>query len=365
MSLSEFYMTLPFDLSGSRSKNRFRNEVLWGLEKTFEVYRSGEDFTIVFDYVSDVEVHLSKSGVIEFYQVKTRNTGESYTLNEILKRKKNKSGEYESSVLGKLYILKHFPQNDDNEPISKPNVKIAIVSNKPLRCADNTLHSSCPEIEFSQLDDKSRNFITSELNKEFGSLDYIDLEKIFFIYTSMNLFDPQATLLGKLVLFFNEAKGEDPVRPIVLYKALENTATQKACYELKSNDYVSLTKHKGLTRSELDSILNAHTKNADISVEKAREFIDHEFVNDFDELTQWRKAITEVVCGLSKSQELRRIEMKMIGHLQGAGSQGLSRIGIIDSLASHFSHLFPLEFNAKATIRALALLAQCKYLEEL
>ena len=102
-----------------------------------------------------------------------------------------------------------------------------------------------------------------------------------------------------------------------------------------------------------------------MSVEKARDFVDLEFASDFDELTQWRKAITEVVCGLSKSQELRRIEAKMIDHLRGTVNSGLSRIGIIEILASNFSHLFPLEFNSEATIRALALLAQCKFIEKL
>ena len=366
MSLSQFYIELPCDLSGSRSKNRFRNEILWGLTKAFEAYRNGDDFIVVFDYVSDIEVHLSESGCLEFYQVKTHNTGESYTLSSILKRKNKKDSSFENSVLGKLYILKQKSQSGGNNATSKKtSVKIAIVSNKPLRCGSK-IHSTVPEIEFSQLSPKSQDAISQSLTSEFGSLDGgIDMEKVFFIYTSMNLFEPQKSLVGEMVQFFHEVKGHDPIRPSALYGALENTVNQKACYELKSNDYVQVTKYKGLSRQELHSILDAHTQNSNVSVEKARDFVDHEFANDFDELTQWRKAITEVVCGLAKSQELRRIEVKMIDHLRGAVNSGLSRIGIIESLASNFSHLFPLKFNGKATIRALALLAQCKYLEEL
>lgn len=37
--MSYYYMNLPFDLSGSRSKNRFRNEILWGLKKILELYK--------------------------------------------------------------------------------------------------------------------------------------------------------------------------------------------------------------------------------------------------------------------------------------------------------------------------------------
>ncbi len=36
--MEKLYKKLPFDLSGSRTKNRFRNEILWGLEKIFAWY---------------------------------------------------------------------------------------------------------------------------------------------------------------------------------------------------------------------------------------------------------------------------------------------------------------------------------------
>nr|WP_135449633.1 dsDNA nuclease domain-containing protein [Planococcus citreus] len=57
MSITEHYMNLPFDLSGSRAKNRFRNELLWGLKKMLELYKESDDFTMVFDYSCDIEVH--------------------------------------------------------------------------------------------------------------------------------------------------------------------------------------------------------------------------------------------------------------------------------------------------------------------
>ena len=52
MSKSQVYEMLPYDLSGSRSKNRFRNELLWGLEKLYEIYKTGEDFCIIFDMLA-------------------------------------------------------------------------------------------------------------------------------------------------------------------------------------------------------------------------------------------------------------------------------------------------------------------------
>lgn len=37
MDNNEFYQSLPVDLSGSRSKNRFRLELLWGLGKLIDL----------------------------------------------------------------------------------------------------------------------------------------------------------------------------------------------------------------------------------------------------------------------------------------------------------------------------------------
>ena len=49
-------MGLPYDLSGSRSKNRFRLKLLWGVSRMLELMESANDFTIVFDLVCDIEV---------------------------------------------------------------------------------------------------------------------------------------------------------------------------------------------------------------------------------------------------------------------------------------------------------------------
>ena len=117
MSVNEHYMNLPFDLSGSRAKNRFRNELLWGLKKMLELYKDGNDFTMVFDYSCDIEVHKQDS--LEFYQLKTQNNSNAYTIDRILKT--NNSGD---SILGKLYILKYDPKSSE-----KDDIKISLVCN--------------------------------------------------------------------------------------------------------------------------------------------------------------------------------------------------------------------------------------------
>ena len=84
MNQVEYYMGLPCDLSGSRSKNRFRLELLWGISRMLELMESANDFTIVFDLVCDIEVHLDKG--FEFYQIKTHKESQSkYTAKSLVK----------------------------------------------------------------------------------------------------------------------------------------------------------------------------------------------------------------------------------------------------------------------------------------
>ena len=80
-----FYSTLPIDLSGSRSKNRFRIELLWGVCKMLDLLALGKDFAMVFDYACDIEVHYSDG--FEFYQIKTHGkTVSSYTSGQLVKK---------------------------------------------------------------------------------------------------------------------------------------------------------------------------------------------------------------------------------------------------------------------------------------
>lgn len=69
MDSKSFYLALPHDLPGSMSKNRFRLELLWSVSKMLDLMEKPSDFTVVFDYACDIEVHYENA--FEFYQIKT------------------------------------------------------------------------------------------------------------------------------------------------------------------------------------------------------------------------------------------------------------------------------------------------------
>lgn len=77
----------------------------------------------------------------------------------------------------------------------------------------------------------------------------------------MNLFAPQNDIIGKITGSFERIKGCEPVKPNALYRLILDTVTEKACYELSSQDYSELIKCKGVTKAELNSIYNHYREN--------------------------------------------------------------------------------------------------------
>ena len=53
LGVVDVYSKIPFDLSGSMSKNRFRQELCWGISKMFDLFDK-EDFCVIFDYKCDI-----------------------------------------------------------------------------------------------------------------------------------------------------------------------------------------------------------------------------------------------------------------------------------------------------------------------
>lgn len=342
MSKPSFYMKLPYDLSGARSKSRFRNEVLWGLEKLFDTYKTGKDFSIVFDYVCDIEVHQNDS--YEFYQVKTHNNASPYTLSQLVKL--DKTGK---SVLGKLYLLKQL--SIDNCVA----LKVAIVSNTALKSFDNTLHSTCGELNFLDLSDSCKDKIKSKLKKELNLSVDVTLQDIYYIYTTMDLINPHNSLLGQTVNFFVEVKGEEPKKTQALFTLLSDTIMQKASYELQSEDYSNLVEKKGMTRKEVEAILNRYSEKTDIAVSKSISFIDSTYTSYNDRIKK-RTALTKIVNNLLRSKLLQDKEIEIITYINSHIDELNGDIPcIIDTLTNKFGSSFPIEYIT-SEIKAFMLL---------
>ena len=296
------YMKLVYDLAGSRSKNRFRLEILWGIKKIFEIYEKGE-FCVVFDYVCDIEVHTKDE--LEFYQVKTHNRGE-YTLNELIK--KNSAGK---SILGKLFEIK----NRCSEIGEK--VKIEIVSNTPLKIDKLTIYSTVEEKEFTTLSDDVKKNISKSLEKE--SIKVGDFSNSFYRYTTMNLLNPENDIIAEIVNFLEDIKKVTAIKIKPLYRLLYNKVSEKACYEFEGNNYQQIIEKKAMTKKEFDEIINKYIQVTDNSVEKAKNYIDSKYYDNFQKKVNMKKSLSTVVKNLLCDNELKNIEHEIVLYLKENG----------------------------------------------
>ena len=292
-------MKLPYDLSGSMAKNRFKNELLWGIHKILELYTDEKEFNMVFDYVCDIEIHW-ENGEYEFYQVKTANSGESYTQSKL-----TKVGKKENSVLAKLYILKHNFDGDKNK------IKIALVSNKPFKDSNNILYNNIENLEFNFLDSKIQNKIEESLKKEL-KISKVDFNNINFIYTTVDLIKPKNTLTGELVNFFNDVLKVQIKKPTVLYNVLLDKISQKAEYELKVNTYDELIEKKSISKENITEIFNKHIEVSNNAVEKAKENIEKIYSDNYGKKVKMIVALSSIVQKINFSNALQKIEKETI-----------------------------------------------------
>lgn len=327
MESRQYYMSLPYDTSGSRSKNRFRLELLWGVSKMIDLLETDADFTMVFDYACDIEVHLETG--FDFFQIKTHGRNSSaYTAASLTKKS---SKDAEGSILGKLYVLK---DSENNCP-----VKVAVVSNVPYKSGTKKLDQ--PMVNFIDMPEKEQDKIKETLKDELGLSD-ISLENIFYICTGMNLEDPRHEILGKLTMCFQNLKGCEPSNPNALYRLIESTVSEKACYEYACKDYDEIVEKKGITRSEFNDILDCHTENAKTGIKQTRDYISG-LGNPFAK-RKYNVALAWLLNALSTTPIFRQKEAEIAAFLKEADELE-SMEATLDCLSEKFHDSFPIEIG--------------------
>lgn len=312
MPNKDFYLSLPHDRSGSISKNRFRAELLWGISKILDLMETDENFTIVFDYVCDIEIHYDNK--FEFFQVKTHEKNNSYTTQSLTKV----SGR--GSILGKLYVL--------NAKANTENILLAVVSNIPYKSMPSAFLTNC----FNTLPEKDKSIICKALMSEL-QLKEIDLSKIYYIQVKMNLEHPENEIRGKLIASFEKIKSCEPTNPNALYRLVFDTVKEKACYEYSSSEYENIIKNKGLTRDEFTKLLDLHTKTSKTSVDSAKKYI--ETIPDISLKRKYKIALSSVFKTMSESIEIQLLEKEI-----GKNLCQTDNIGDIDSAIKYLKKNF-------------------------
>ena len=325
LGVADIYSKIPFDLSGSISKNRFRQELCWGISKMFDLFDK-EDFCVVFDYKCDIEIHFNDS--IEFYQIKTHKIQSPYKFSDL---KRHKEG---LSIIAKLFVLKEASAPETP-------IRCALVSNAFLQIGKVTI-SDKEFFPFDELDEISQTTIRDALSEEL-SQENVDLTNLYYIYTPMNLFAPQNDIIGKITGSFERIKGCEPVKPNALYRLILDTVTEKACYELSSQDYSELIKCKGITKAELNNMLNHHMDKTDNSVSLIQDYIEQKQVT-IGEKRKLKQSLAKIVEAECKSLELQTKQQTLFEYIDTI-STDVSFEEMTEIILSRYSTTFAIEYS--------------------
>ena len=330
MKLSEVYRAIPYDLSGSMSKNRFRQEILWGVNKMFDLFDESE-FCVIFDYKCDIEIHLNDS--IEFYQIKSQKAQKPYTFTQLSKV------EGVGSTIGKLFVLK-----DASCPEMK--IKCAFVSNRFLKIKKKEF-SDLEVVHFGALDDDMKLVVQNALKEEL-SRDEIDLSDLQYIYTSMDLISPENAVKGYIDCCFEKIKGCEPIKPNALHRLIFDTVQKKSCYEFAIDNFDELVKQKGVTKDELDSILEQYKEKTDNSFEQIQTYIEETYPR-VSERKKLKTALVKIFEAEYSSQFLQGKEKEISAYLINKNESGTladdSTEVLTDHLISAFGDTFPIEYS--------------------
>lgn len=330
MKLSEAYSAIPYDLSGSVSKNRFRQEILWGVSKMFDLFDKPE-FCVIFDYKCDIEIHLSDS--IEFYQIKSQKAQSPYSFTQLSKV------DGIGSIIGKLFVLK-------DSSCDETKIKCALVSNRFLKIKGKLLNEA-ETIDFDALDDNLKTIVQQALQTEL-SRDEINLQDLYYIYTSMDLASPENAVKGQIDACFEKIKGCEPIKPNALHRLVFDTVQKKACYEFATNDYNELVKQKGVTKDELDSILEQYKEKTDNSMEQVRAYIDETY-KKVSERKKLKTALAKILEAEYESQYLQGKEYEISAYIVDKSEAETLTDDTTEMLADHlitiFGDSFPVEYS--------------------
>lgn len=320
MRYSDYYMNLPLDLAGSRTKNRFRVELLWGISKLIDAYKQYDDYTVVFDFKCDIELHYENG--LDFYQVKTKNRG-NHSLKTLTNRKENSK-----SILGTLYALYNPNQN----------VKLAVVCNKYLKVARN--EDLREEICLGELDKTVIDFIQDKLKEELNLSD-VALDDVFYICECIDLINPHYALIGKLIESFQEIKNEEPNNPNALYRLVSETAQKKASYEMAITNYNDVLELKGISKDEFNKMLESHRKKSITGIDQAKDYIKTLCPA---ERRIYNQALTNLL-EIDHSYDLNVLKKSVFKYIEG----NIDNIKTEDKLFNILSQRFDDEFSEEYT----------------
>lgn len=232
--------------SGSMASNRFDYQKDWSLCKLLEVHESGKNYMLIFEHEEDLIILDSENipKKIDFYQIKTKNSGE-WRVSDLIRSNKRSS----PSFLGKLYSnkIKYGLQTKSLNFVSNAKFNIG------LQKGGNALKYI--EICVVECIDKDVNKISAKLKKEHLLKKDPECQLIFLKVTNLSLHDSGTHTTGKISKFLSTLNPEKKYQPELAYRMIFDEIKRKSNYEYECKTIEELKKNKSIGKKEFLEML--------------------------------------------------------------------------------------------------------------
>lgn len=234
------------ETAGSRSPARFAYQRNWALAELIEYHLEGKDYVFAFEFHDDILILDSEDNpsCLQFVQVKTKTTGQKWSVHQLTKSEKGKKGNRDKlSIIGKLYENKKNFSSHSSQLRFVTNAYFSFIDPAPLTTAD-------------QLEQNDQDKITNAVQAQLGT-GSVDLSDLQLEQSSLSVDDHEKHIRGILHNFFEELFGSDhsiPVSP--WYQSISDQIKVKNNYpseQIKSFD--DLIRNKCITKSEIEDFL--------------------------------------------------------------------------------------------------------------
>ncbi|WP_308149664.1 dsDNA nuclease domain-containing protein [Spiroplasma sp. AdecLV25b] len=266
------YNKLIKDLGGSIAQNRFKFQRFWAINEIYNLYKSNKEFTIIFDYVSDIDIFINDD--LHFYQVKT-NKNNNFTIKKLIKIKKKNN----HSILSKLAIL------ENNQSVKSLN----IVSNTHLSEKDKN-NKELQKICLDNLKDEIKNQLKTHIEKINKIIP--NLSKYFYIKSDLCLDSSYKTLLGNTVTFLENNFGTTSTRATLFLDWLLRETENRSTYEYEVDNIDEVIIKKGITKEQFSKLLADYNSTSNELLSNVNKVIDQNY--NFSDTSKLASALTEI-----------------------------------------------------------------------
>ena len=249
--------------AGSDSYNRFEYQVHWIVCHIIGKLQDNTECIVLCEFHDDMAEFSTDNQQYQFYQIKTKEDPSDWTIAEMSKREKKKSGDYKKSFLGFIFYnyltfgtecsYCHFVSNNDfdKEVLSWQAV---IEDGKQLQVENTTL--------YEKIKDRIKNEFTNDMPSDFDAVFEKFIQNTFVQKSNLQLASYENQTKGE---FFNHLadKSIQTNTANLIFQLLLNDVRKKSKEKIKVPiSMKSLVEKKGVDVAKIGRKIDGNIKNS-------------------------------------------------------------------------------------------------------